>query len=74
VSASEVATMGLDNGNGAKLAELTLREFLDVGGEELCNLLHLGGFSEGKRILYIDAQIANRALDLRVTKQDLDST
>jgi hypothetical protein len=39
---------------GRKLAERTLHEFLDAGVEELGKLLHLGGFSEGKRILYVD--------------------
>ena len=35
-------------------------------------MLHLRALSEGERILYVDAQIANRALDFRVAEQDLN--
>src|SRR5258708_6201262 len=34
-------------------------------------ILHLCAFGEGERILYIDSQIANSTLDLRVAEQDL---
>src|ERR1700722_362869 len=34
-------------------------------------MLHLCAFGERERILYIDAQIANGALDFRVAEQDL---
>src|SRR5260221_14064692 len=36
--------------------------------------LHLCAFGEGERILYVDAQIANGTLDLRVAEQDLHGT
>ena len=32
-------------------------------------MLHLRALSEGERILYVDAQIANRALDFRVAER-----
>jgi hypothetical protein len=34
-------------------------------------MLHLRAFSQRKRILNIDAEVANRALDLRMAEQDL---
>lgn len=34
-------------------------------------MLHLRALSEGERVLYVDAKIANRALDFRVAEQDL---
>ena len=36
-------------------------------------MLHLRSFREGECILYVDAKIADRALDLRVAEQDLHS-
>jgi hypothetical protein len=36
-------------------------------------MLHLSALGEGERILYVDAQIANGALDLGVAEQDLHS-
>ena len=48
-------------------------ELLDAKAEELITSLHLRALSEGERVLYVDAQIANGALDLRVAKQDLHS-
>jgi hypothetical protein len=33
-------------------------------------MLHLHALSEGERILYVDAQVANRALDLRMAEQN----
>ena len=35
--------------------------------------LNLGALSERKRVLDVDAKIADRAFDLRVAQQDLDS-
>jgi hypothetical protein len=32
---------------------------------------HLRALSEGERILYVDAEVANRALDFRVAEQNL---
>ncbi len=46
-------------------------ELLDSEVEELGAWLHLRAFSKGERILDVDAQIANRALDLRMTEQNL---
>jgi hypothetical protein len=34
-------------------------------------MLHLRALSEGERILDIDAEVADRALDLRMTGQNL---
>jgi hypothetical protein len=34
-------------------------------------MLYLRALSEGERILYVDAQIANRALGFRVVEQNL---
>ena len=36
-------------------------------------MLRLRGLSKGERILYVDAEIANGALDLRVAEQNLHS-
>ncbi|VTZ50524.1 hypothetical protein MPC4_250032 [Methylocella tundrae] len=36
-------------------------------------MLQFYALGEGQRILDVDAEIANSALDLRVTEQDLDS-
>jgi hypothetical protein len=46
-------------------------ELLDPAAEELGRPLHLGAFGKGKRVLNVDAKIANGALDLRVAEQDL---
>ncbi len=49
-----------------------LRDPRDV--EEIRWLLHLGALGEEERVLDIDAQVTDRALDLCMTEQDLHST
>jgi hypothetical protein len=48
-------------------------ELLDAKVEDVVTSLHLRALSEGERIFYVDAQITNGALDLRVAEQDLHS-
>ena len=56
---------------GAALLTNRGTELLDVGVEEPGRSLNLRALSKGERILYVDAQVANGALNLRVPEQDL---
>ena len=47
------------------------KELPDAEVEELVEMLHLRALSQRERILDIDAEVANRALDLRMAEQDL---
>jgi hypothetical protein len=54
---------------GRGLAEpIVAQKFLDADVEELMRWLYLRALREGERILDVNAQIANGALDLRVAK------
>jgi hypothetical protein len=53
---------------GAVLLMNSNKKLPDAEVEEL---LHLRALSEGERILDIDAEVADRALDLRMAKQNL---
>jgi hypothetical protein len=48
-------------------------ELLDAEVEEFRGSLHLRALSEGEGILYVDAEIANGALNLSMAEKDLDS-
>jgi hypothetical protein len=37
-------------------------------------LSDLGAFCQSKRVLYVDAEVPDRALDLRMAEQDLNGT
>ncbi len=41
--------------------------------EEFNHMLHLGALGKGERILDVNTEIANGALDLRMAEQDLHS-
>jgi len=62
----------MDDRHGRTIAKrFDNKELLDPAAEELGRPLHLGAFGKGKRVLDVDAKIANGALNLRVAEQDL---
>jgi len=56
-----------------RLAASMAQNSSTLWGRGVHQLLHLRALGEGECILYVDAQIANGALDLRVAEQDLHS-
>ncbi|BAE52453.1 hypothetical protein amb3649 [Paramagnetospirillum magneticum AMB-1] len=48
-----------------------MAEFLGTEAEEFSPVLYFGTFGKMQRVLYVDAKVADRALDFGVAKQDL---